>query len=109
MEEVEEVLLLQPLADHGEELADAGVDDDVERAVRDRLLLHERGRAADGHARLVALVGDERRGRLRDFQLLRLRVRRLEGVGDVVRDVVAPDAEDARREDQALRVGGVAR
>ena len=91
---MQEVGFLELLAENAEQFAQTRVDDRVERAAGDRPRFHQRRRAGNLDARLAAVRADHRRG-VADLQLFGLGLRRLERMRDVVRDVVAADADDA--------------
>ena len=94
VETMQEVGFLELLAENAEQFAQTRVDDRVERAAGDRPRFHQRRRAGNLDARLAAVRADHRRG-VADLQLFGLGLRRLERMRDVVRDVVAADADDA--------------
>ena len=109
METVDEILVLERLADHGEDLHQPGVHHGVECAPGDRPVVHQRVLPElDLDAGGCAVRGRDQGAGLLGLQSLGLRVGGLEGVRDVVGDMVAADADHARGDRVAVGVDGVA-
>ena len=103
---MEKVLVVDLRTDDREELLHARIDNGVQRAARDRGGLEAGHRRGNRHADGTVIRSDKGRGCCR-LDLLGLVSGDCEGRVDVVRDVVAADAEDAGIDQMSVGPGCV--